>query len=90
MQEIDREASQGQVTQEELRRMPYTEACVKEALRMYPPATALGRQLSQDTNIMGHHVPKGTGIFVSDLMRVCPPPYCQSGGNVSDFVTLRH
>ena len=63
--------------------MPYTEACVKEALRMYPPATALGRQLAQDTTIMGHHVPKGTGIFVSDLLGTRPPPCCQSGGIVS-------
>ncbi len=47
--------------------MPYTEACVKEALRMYPPATVLGRQLTQDTTIMGHFVPKGTGVFVSSL-----------------------
>lgn len=45
--------------------MPYTEACVKEALRLYPPATALARQLTQDMQIMGHRVPKGTGIFVS-------------------------
>ena len=64
-QEIDRESSQGHVTQEQLRHMPYTEACVKEALRLYPPATALARELTQDMQIMGHSVPKGTGIFVS-------------------------
>ncbi len=63
-QEIDRESSQGHVNQEQLRHMPYTEACVKEALRLYPPATALARQLTQDMQIMGHRVPKGTGIFV--------------------------
>ena len=69
LQEIDRESSQGHVNQEQLRHMPYTEACVKEALRLYPPATALARQLTQDMQIMGHRVPKGTGIFVS-------PPAC--------------
>ncbi len=72
MQEIDRESSQGHVNQEQLRHMPYTEACVKEALRLYPPATALARQLTQDMQIMGHHVPKGTGIFVSPTCSCSP------------------
>ena len=85
-QEVDREASQGHVNQEQLRHMPYTEACVKEALRLYPPATALARQLTQDMQIMGHSVPKGTGIFVRppSLLPVCPqrvvhvPQACRS------------
>ena len=64
-QEIDRESSRGHVSQEQLRAMPYTEACVKEALRLYPPATVLARQLTANMDIMGHRVPKGTGIFVS-------------------------
>ena len=67
LQEIDAESSKGHVGQEQLRRMPYTEACVKEALRIFPPATALARQVMHDTEIMGHKVPKGTGIFVSPL-----------------------
>lgn len=53
--------------------MPYTEACVKEALRLYPPATALARQLTQDTPIMGRRVPKGTGVFVRPFS---PVPLC--------------
>ena len=68
LQEIDAESSKGHVSQEQLRSMPYTEACVKEALRIFPPATALARQVMQDTQIMGHKVPKGTGIFVSPLI----------------------
>ena len=64
-QEIDREAGQGEISLEQLRGMPYTEACVKEALRLFPPVTALARQAQQDTTILGHHVPKGAGIMVS-------------------------
>ncbi|CAK0783443.1 hypothetical protein CVIRNUC_006642 [Coccomyxa viridis] len=67
MQEIDREAGQGEISLEQLRGMPYTEACVKEALRLFPPVTALARQAQQDTVILGHHVPKGAGIMVPVL-----------------------
>ena len=42
MQEIDREAGRGEISLEALRGMPYTEACVKEALRLFPPVTAPG------------------------------------------------
>lgn len=64
MQEIDREAPKGEVTAEHLVRMPYVDACIKEALRLYPPAVLLGRQLGEDTTIKGHVLPKGTGIMV--------------------------
>ena len=64
MQEIDKEAGQGEISLEQLRGMPYTEACVKEALRLFPPVTALARQAQQDTTILGHRVPKGAGIMV--------------------------
>ena len=70
-QEIDREAGQGQISLEQLRGMPYTEACVKEALRLFPPVTALARQAQQDMTILGHRVPKGTGIMVSHHSSAC-------------------
>ena len=70
-QEIDREAGQGEISLEALRGMPYTEACVKEALRLFPPVTALARQAQQDTTILGHRVPKGAGIMASHRS-ACP------------------
>ncbi len=73
VQEIDREAPEGDVTAEHLLRMPYVEACVKEALRLYSPATLLGRQLGEATLIKGHTVPKGTGVMV----RLSRPLLCQ-------------
>ena len=75
MQEIDREAGQGEISLEQLRGMPYTEACVKEALRLFPPVTALARQAQQDTTILGHRVPKGTGIMVSHHSSARPDPH---------------
>ncbi|KAK9905093.1 hypothetical protein WJX75_009533 [Coccomyxa subellipsoidea] len=64
VEEIDREAPEGDVTAEHLMRMPYVEACIKEALRIYSPAALLGRQLGEDTVIKGHTIPKGTGVMV--------------------------
>ncbi|CAL8464544.1 g4079 [Coccomyxa elongata] len=64
VEEIDRETPSGEVTAEHLVRMPYVDACIKEALRLYPPAVLLGRQLGEDTTIKGHVLPKGTGIMV--------------------------
>lgn len=66
-QEIDREAPKGEVTAEHLVRMPYVEACIKEALRVYPPAVILGRQLGEATEIKNHIFPKGTGVMVLPL-----------------------
>ena len=67
LQELDREAPEGDVTAKHLDRMPYVEACIKEALRIYSPAALLGRQLSEATVINGHTIPKGTGVMVRVL-----------------------
>ena len=72
MQEIDREAPRGEVTAEHLLRMPYVDACIKEALRLYPPAVLLGRQLGEDTTIKGHLLPKGTGVMVGNSHAALP------------------
>lgn len=41
------------------------QACIKEALRLFPPATMLGRQLAEDVVIEGRTLPKGNGVMVS-------------------------
>lgn len=76
LQEIDREAPEGVVTAKHLDRMPYVEACIKEALRIYSPAALLGRQLGEATVINGHTIPKGTGVMV----RIhCAQLHCKIG-----------
>jgi hypothetical protein len=47
-----------------LMRLVWLQACVKEALRVYPPATAVGRQLGEDVVVEGRTIPKGIGIMV--------------------------
>lgn len=55
------------MTAEHLLRMPYLEACIKEALRLYPPAVMLSRTLGEATVIKGISIPKGTGLMVPPL-----------------------
>ena len=46
-------------TADDLERLPYTEAVVKESMRIYPPAWAIGREALEDCEIGGHALPKG-------------------------------
>uniref|UniRef100_A0A1I8NBI6 Cytochrome P450 n=1 Tax=Musca domestica TaxID=7370 RepID=A0A1I8NBI6_MUSDO len=43
-----------------LNHIPYTRACIKEALRMYPLTLGNARILANDTVLSGYRVPKGT------------------------------
>jgi cytochrome P450 len=40
----------------------YTEAVLKEAMRLYPPAPAVGREAICDCEVGGYFVPKGTQV----------------------------
>jgi cytochrome P450 len=50
---------------QDLPRLPYTEAVVKESLRLYPPAYAVGREALADCVIGGYAVPAGATVFFS-------------------------
>lgn len=45
--------------------LPYTEAVVLEAMRLYPPAWSIGREATRDTELGGYRIPKGTQVLVS-------------------------
>lgn len=50
----------------DLPKLPYLEACLKEAMRLYPPGVFLIREpLTEDFHIQGYTIPKGTWIHVS-------------------------
>lgn len=45
-------------------RLPYTEMIVKEAMRLYPPAWAVGRQALKKFELGGYNFPAGTNIAI--------------------------
>ena len=52
-------------TAEDLPRLRYADAVVRESMRLFPPAWALGREALEDLTIGGHDVPKGTQLWVA-------------------------
>lgn len=54
----DREA-----TAEDVPQLRFTQAIVKEALRLYPPSWGIGREAIRDTEVGGYTVPKGTQVM---------------------------
>ena len=50
-------------TLEDLPRLVYTEQVIKEAMRLYPPAFAVGRRAAADTEIGGYAVPAGSEVI---------------------------
>ena len=59
----------------DLFRLPFTEAVVSEALRLYPPAYVLGREAAEDTEIGGFPAPRGTTVFMSPWVVHRDPRY---------------
>ena len=52
----------------DLPKLPYLEACLKEAMRLYPPGVFLIREpLTEDFHLQDITIPKGTWIHVRPL-----------------------
>jgi cytochrome P450 len=47
----------------DLPKLTYTEMIAKEAMRLYPPAYAIGREAIEDCELGGFRVPRGTQLF---------------------------
>jgi cytochrome P450 len=52
-------------TVERIAALGYTTQVVKEAMRLYPSAYAMGRQIPEGDVIEGYHLPPGADVFVS-------------------------
>lgn len=63
--EVDRVLVGRSPTFEDLPQLPYTLQVFKEALRLYPPAHAVGRQVAVPVEIEGYQLPVGTIVGVS-------------------------
>ncbi len=49
----------------DLPRLPYADAVLKEAIRLYPPAYLLGRESVAECEIGGYRIPAGATIYMS-------------------------
>lgn len=52
-------------TPDDLPRLPYTDAVLTEAMRVYPPVYLIGREATRDLELGGYRVKRGTTIFMS-------------------------
>ena len=55
--------------------MPYALQVLKEAMRLFPPAPAIGREAAEDVEIGGHRIPAGTTVVISPYALHRRPDY---------------
>jgi cytochrome P450 len=63
--EVDSVLGERLPTPEDIEKLPYTRAVVKETLRMRPPAWAMGREAVNDCEIGGQFIPAGSTTLMS-------------------------
>ncbi|HEU4766980.1 MAG TPA: cytochrome P450 [Pyrinomonadaceae bacterium] len=59
----------------DLPQLKYTEMIAKEAMRLYPPAYAVGREAIEETELGGFRVPKRTQVFAFQWVTHRDPRY---------------
>jgi len=63
--EIDRELGGRRPTVADAPKLPFTNAVVRESLRLYPPVWAMARLAARDTELLGVPLRQGTQVIVS-------------------------
>ncbi|HLW23757.1 MAG TPA: cytochrome P450 [Steroidobacteraceae bacterium] len=66
--EIDARGGAGPLTVESMKRLPYLQRVIEEALRLYPPAWLVTRRSLHDDQLGEFFVPAGTEIFISPYL----------------------
>ncbi|GIX90354.1 cytochrome P450 4V2 [Caerostris extrusa] len=60
--------SKGPLSISDLNELQYLDCVLKESHRLFPPAIAIGRKISEDISICGHSIPKRTTVIVSPFL----------------------
>jgi cytochrome P450 len=62
-------------TPDDLPHLPYTDAVITEAMRVYPPVYLIGREATCDLELGGYRVRKGYTVFMSQWVSHRDPRY---------------
>ncbi|KAH8267919.1 hypothetical protein KR026_011049 [Drosophila bipectinata] len=55
------------ITLDQVRKLDFVEACIKESLRMYPPGPLVVRKATANCQINDFFIPKGANVLISSL-----------------------
>ncbi|TVU29578.1 hypothetical protein EJB05_21152, partial [Eragrostis curvula] len=55
----------GQISEDHLHELPYLKSVVAESLRLHSPASFLPRATTEDTELLGYHIPEGTRVLIN-------------------------
>ncbi len=75
--EVSAVVTQDHLSLAQLSDLPFTRACVDEALRLYPPAWLISRKALSDDELAGAHIPAGALIIMSPWLVHRHPDFWQ-------------
>uniref|UniRef100_A0A914DG29 Cytochrome P450 n=1 Tax=Acrobeloides nanus TaxID=290746 RepID=A0A914DG29_9BILA len=64
-----------EVTFEDIGRLKYLEACLKETLRLYPSVPLIARQATEEIKVCNYTLPVGTAVVINPSMVHRDPKY---------------